>query len=85
MSHIYIIQNNLKDDSIFIERVKSLGSWLKYFPNSIILKSELSAKEIYEKLSIGFETDWILITEFNKASYWGMLPKVAWEWINKID
>ena len=85
MNHIYNIQSNIKDDSIFIEKVKSLGVWLKYFPNGIIVKSELSAQQIYEKISIGYETEWIFISEINKSNYWGVLPKTAWDWIKKLD
>jgi len=81
MSHIYSIQYSLKDDSILLERIKSLGIWMSYFPNNIFVKSTLEAREVYNKISVGYETDRILIIEVVKTSYWGVMPKDVWEWL----
>lgn len=81
MNRIYIIQYDVKDDSILKERIKSLGTWMNYFPKSWVVESNLSAKEIYGKISVDFEKDRILIMELQKSNYWGVLPKKAWEWI----
>lgn len=83
MNHIYIIQYVIKEDSIIKERIKSLGTWMNYFPKSWIIESSLSAKDIYEKISIDYEKDRILIMELNKTNYWGVMPKEAWDWFQK--
>lgn len=83
MKKIYIIQYKIKDDSIILERIKSLGTWMEYFPKSLVIESELTAKEIYEKISVDYENEWILIMELNKTNYWGIMPQEAWDWITK--
>jgi len=85
MNHIYIIQTNLKDDSIFLEKVKSLGAWQKYFPNSIIIKSALTSHQVYQNISVGYENNWILITEITKSNFYGMMPKEIWDWLRNVD
>ena len=83
MSRIYFIQYDSKDDSILIDRIKSLGTWMNYFPKSWVIESNLSAKQIYENISAGYEKDRILIMELNKGNYWGVMPKEAWNWISE--
>lgn len=83
MNRIYIIQYDIKEDAIIKERIKSLGTWMNYFPKSWIIESSLLAKEIYEKISVDYEKDRILIMELNKSNYWGVMPKEAWDWIQK--
>ena len=85
MTKIYIIQNNLKDDAALLERIKVLGEWLKYFPGSVLLKSELSAHQIYDKISVGYETERIFIIELYKKNFWGVMPKSVWPWLEDKD
>jgi len=81
--NIYLIQNNLKDDSTLVEKIKTLGVWSKYFPNTILVKSELTSQQLYEKISPGFEKDWIFIVEISKTNFWGIMPTSVWDWIKK--
>ena len=83
MKKIYLIQYSIEEDSKIRERIKLFGTWMSYFPRSWIIESELTAKEIYEKISVDHEKDRILIMELNKNNYWGVMPKEAWEWISK--
>ena len=49
MKKLYLIQ--YRNHSVSIEeKIKSLGSWIKYFSDNWIVESELSSKDIYEKL-----------------------------------
>jgi len=81
MNRIYLIQYDSNDDSVLKDRIKSLGTWMNYFPKSWIVESELSAKEIYNSISEGYEKDRVLIMELKNSNYWGVMPKNAWEWI----
>lgn len=83
MNRIYLIQYDSKDDSVLIDRIKSLGTWMNYFPKSWIIESNLSSKQIYNNISAGFEKDRILIMQLEKSNYWGVMPKEAWDWISK--
>ena len=82
MKKIYLIQYTLKEDSILVDRIKSLGPWMSYFSKSWIVESDLlTAKAIYDRISQNYETERILIMELNKSNYWGVMPKEAWEWL----
>jgi hypothetical protein len=83
MSKIYIIQYGIIDDLIIAERIKSLGKWMNYFSKTWILQSELSAHEIYNKISLDFEKELILVIELNKSNYWGVMPKEVWDYLEK--
>ena len=81
MNRIYLIQYDSKDDSILKDRIKSLGTWMNYFPKSWIVESNLTAKQIYENISPDYKNDRILIMELKKGNYWGVMPREAWDWI----
>jgi hypothetical protein len=85
MKKLYIIQYDIKEDQKMVERIKTLGSWMKYFPQSMIVQTSLSPKEIYEKLTVDYPNTRILIfrldNERNSNRYYGWLPNDAWEWL----
>jgi hypothetical protein len=58
---------------------------MKYFPQSMIVQTSLSPKEIYEKLTVDYPNTRILIfrldNERNSNRYYGWLPNDAWEWL----
>lgn len=83
MKRIYLIQHNIIDDSVFQERIKTLGTWMSYFPKSWIVESDLKAADIYKIISQDYEKQWILIMELNKTNYWGVMPNEAWDWLTK--
>ena len=83
MSRIYIIQYDVKEDSVIKDRIKTLGTWMNYFPKSWVIESDLTAKQIYDKISVDYEKDRFFIMELNKNNYWGVMPKEAWDWIKK--
>lgn len=81
MKKVYLIQAKILDNQTFETRVKSLGTWIKYFDNNWMIESTLSAKEIYEKLCIGFENDNMFIIELNKTNYWGRMNTKVWDYL----
>jgi hypothetical protein len=81
MNKLYLIQYTLKNDPILVPRIKTLGTWMNYFPQSWIVKTHLNAQEIYEKISVDLEKDRILIMELDKINYWGIMPKEAWNFL----
>jgi hypothetical protein len=46
-----------------------------------MIESTLSAKEIYDKLSIGFENVNMFIIELNKSNYWGRMNSIVWDYL----
>ncbi len=81
MKKIYLIQGKISDNQAFDARVKSIGTWIKYFDNNWMVESTLSAKEIYDKLSIGFENENMFIIELNKTNYWGRMNSKVWDYL----
>lgn len=84
MRRLYTIQYDIKTEDKIVERIKSLGPWMKYFPNGMIVATTLSPKEIYERISIDYPTSRILIFEVNKTGFYGRLPTEAWDWLKKV-
>ena len=84
MKKIYLIQYDIdnKDSTILIKKIKSLGSWINYFNDNWIIKTELSATEIYNQISVGFEDGSFLIIELKK-NFWGRMEPTLWEWLGK--
>jgi hypothetical protein len=81
MKKLYIIQYDIKEDQKMVERIKTLGPWMKYFPQSMIVQTSLTDKEICDKLSVDYPNTRILIFELNSSQYYGWLPNEAWEWL----
>lgn len=81
MKKTYLIQTSIKENEAFNDRIKSLGTWVKYFSDNWMIESALSAKEIYNKLSIGYEKDSIFIIELKTESYWGRMNTKVWDFI----
>lgn len=82
MNRIYLIQYNISEDSVIVNRIKSLGSWIQYFGKSWLVKSELSAKAIYEKLSVDYEKESFFIMELT-SNYWGRMNTKVWDWLKE--
>lgn len=83
MKKTYLIQTSIKENEAFNERIKSLGTWLKYFSDNWIIESTLSAQEIYNKLSDGHDKDSIFVIELNVNNYWGRMNTVVWDYLKE--
>ncbi|SNR72430.1 DUF3884 family protein [Flavobacterium sp. ov086] len=81
MKKLYIIKYDVSDSQIFDNRVKGLGDWVKYFSDNWIVSSELSAKEIYEKITEEYENKSIFIVELNPTNYYGRMNTKVWEFL----
>ena len=81
MKKVYLIQYNMSDNLIFESRVKSLGDWVKYFSDNWLVASELSAVEISEKLTEGYENKSILVIELSTTNYYGRMNTKVWEFL----
>lgn len=81
MKKIYLIQYNIADSEAFENRLKKLGSWVKYFTDNWIVESELSAKEIYKHLSVGYEEKSILVIEVDTNNYYGRMNTKLWDYL----
>lgn len=81
MKKVYLIQYNMSDNSIFESRVKSLGDWVKYFSDNWIVTSEMSAKEIYEKITEGYENKSIFVIELPTTNYYGRMNTKVWDFL----
>lgn len=73
-----------RDDYEITANIKALGSWAHFMPTSFLLKSELSADEILNKLKNTVEDqDLIFVTKVDKDSVASLNPNLI-EWINEI-
>lgn len=77
----YLIQYEIADDAQFLERCKSLGAWMNYFQGSIIVESNLSAKDVYDRVSVDYEDSRVLIVALDRSRYYGFMPSEAWDWL----
>ena len=82
MKKIYLVQYQITENvATFENRMKLLGSWIKYFNNSWLVESELTAEKIYEKLSVDFKEASIIIIEIKKDNYFGRMNTSVWDYL----
>lgn len=69
-------------ESNIIGKIKSLGAWAHFMPEGYLVKSESSAKEMFEEIqSVSNKGDLIFITKVEGESCTFTNPAVV-EWIN---
>ena len=81
MKKVYLIQYRSFDNHIFENKVKLLGEWVKYFSDNWIVSSELSAKEIYEKITEGNENKSIIVIEISTENFYGRMDPKIWNFL----
>lgn len=81
MKKIYLIQFKSSDSLAFESKVKSIGSWVKYFDDNWIVETTLSSKEIYDKISVGNEDKSIFIIQIDSSNYWGRMNSKLWDYL----
>ncbi|MDQ0148181.1 hypothetical protein ACFO6R_03475 [Eubacterium multiforme] len=75
--------HDIRDDYEITGHIKELGTWAHFMPTSFLLKSDLSANEILDKLKNYLEkVDLLFVTEVNENSVASLTPAVI-EWIKK--
>lgn len=80
MKRLYLIQHNVENE-VLNNRIKAFGVWTKYFSDNWLIESELTAKEIYSKISEGLEDKNIIIIEVDPNNYWGRMNTKLWDFI----
>jgi hypothetical protein len=63
----------------------TIQKWWHYLPAAYIVKSDLNADELFDKISPGMPGRQALIVEIDLLNSEGMLTTDAWEWINKVQ
>ena len=64
------------------EAIKTYGVWWHYLESAWIVKTNDTPKTIYEKLLPSLKKgDSIMIVDITNSAYYGLLPPMAWEWI----
>jgi hypothetical protein len=81
MNKLYLIQYDIKNEEKIVERIKAIGSWMKYFPQSIIIHTHLTAEQINERIKHEYPSTRILIIKLDKSDYYGWMPTEAWDWL----
>ena len=71
-----------RDDYDIVGTIKSLGAWANFMPDSYLVKTTSSAKEIAEKIQAFLETgDLLFVTKVDKENVASLTPGVV-DWIN---
>lgn len=84
-----IIYNNLQghwnDEELHktIVGIKEIGNWWHYLPNTYIVDTTSSSKNLADKISRRFPGLLFLIIKVDLKDVNGVLVKSAWEWLAK--
>ena len=72
-----------RDDYEITARIKDLGAWAHFMPTSFLLKTDLTATEISEKLKLGLEKqDMLFVTKVDKEDVASLTPGVI-DWVRQ--
>ena len=82
----YLITYDLKYkseyNSLYVA-IKGLGRWWHYLDSTWIVKTNMSAQQIWNLLGKHIVTsDRMLVIKIDISDKQGWLPKDAWDWIN---
>lgn len=80
--HDHEHHHNHRDDYDIIATIKSLGAWANFMPDSYLVKTDVSANEIAEKIKAFLEAgDLLFVTKVCKDDVASLTPGVV-DWIN---
>lgn len=85
---LIIVSKNIENFSVFKDRVNSLGDAFFFFDNMILVETESSTKEAYDKLSVnGFEQTSMLIIYLKNEllGFWGRMSTELWDWLSEKE
>ena len=85
----YLITYDLKKSgqnyNALYDAIKSASyndTWMHYLDSTWIIKSSLSAEQVYDKIkAVVDDNDYFIIIEVVK-DYYGWLPKESWEYLD---
>lgn len=81
MKKVYLIQYKTADNQIFESKIKLFDERVSYFTDNWIVSSELSAKEIYEKITEGNENKSIIVIEISTENFYGRMDPKIWNFL----
>jgi hypothetical protein len=80
----YKLRTPLKDYQPFHAAVKTMANgWFSYFDDSWLINTNLSPKEIAEKLYPHMTKDDRLLVIKVTRDYYGWLPEEGWKWLRE--
>ena len=81
-SHDHEHHHHHRDDYDIVSTIKSLGAWANFMPDSYLVKTNISANEISEKIKPFLESgDLLFVTKVCKDTVASLTPGVV-DWIN---
>lgn len=81
-SHDHEHHHHHRDDYDIVSTIKSLGAWANFMPDSYLVKTNISANEISEKIKPFLESgDLLFVTKVCKDNVASLTPGVV-DWIN---
>ncbi|MGL4847840.1 MAG: hypothetical protein ACRC28_02780 [Clostridium sp.] len=81
--HTHEHNHEVRDDYEVVGTIKTFGKWANMMPDSFLVKSELSAEEMKEKLMEHLRvTDILLITKVDGTDSASSIAQAV-EWINQ--
>lgn len=81
MKKVYLIQYKTADNQIFESKIKLFDERVSYFTDNWMVSSELSAKEIYEKITEGNENKSIIVIEISTENFYGRMDPKIWNFL----
>lgn len=80
-NHDHEHHHHHRDDYDIITTIKSLGAWANFMPDSYLLKTDVSANEISEKIKAFLQpNDLLFVTKVDKDDVASLTPGVV-DWI----
>ena len=78
----YDLKTSGKNYTPFYDALRTQGQWWHYLASTWLIDTTKTPKQVYAELGPHLTTlDSILVTEITR-SYYGYLPKEAWDWIS---
>ena len=80
-NHDHEHHHHHRDDYDIVATIKSLGAWANFMPDSYLLKTDVSANEISEKIKAFLQpNDLLFVTKVDKDDVASLTPDVV-DWI----
>lgn len=81
---LVIFNKDIENPDVFKDRIKTLGEIFYVFDNMVLVETDNSTKEAYEKLSIdAYEKSSMLILYIRNEmlGFWGRMNTQLWSWL----
>lgn len=72
-----------KDIHDYITTLKGINDWWHYLPNTYIVSTSLTSKDISSAIIQKFQGLLFVVAQINLNDINGLLPKDAWNWVAK--